>query len=352
MAFERKWNGGESIDAAGIHHAAAGSLAGLDRRADRRSRSPRAPPGPRWAAAAAQGSGAGASGNASGAAVGNPDDETAGPQGGLLATRIVYFDFDSSDIKGEATDVVAAHAKYLGTNPSARIRLEGHTDERGSPEYNVGLGERRAQAVRRALLLQGATDVQITTVSYGEERPAVAGHDEAAWAKNRRVEIIYLTPAAVPQVTGTGSTRMQRALIALVPLVLAAGCATTPPEEDPLQIKINDLEARTERLERSLANQAATAAHTEEIDAQLRELRGRIEELEHRAEVATKLAPGCGPRTGAAAVAGAAAGGCRRTAPAARRSSRPPPSRRSTRRPTMRSRPAATRSRSPASRTS
>ena len=66
-------------------------------------------------------------------------------------------------------------------------------------EYNVGLGERRAQAVRRALLLQGATDAQISTVSYGEERPAVAGHDEAAWAKNRRVEIIYLTPAAVPK---------------------------------------------------------------------------------------------------------------------------------------------------------
>jgi peptidoglycan-associated lipoprotein len=148
---------------------------------------------------AAQGSGAGLSGSASGAAVANPDDETAGPQGGLLATRLVYFDFDSSDIKGEATDVVAAHAKYLGTNPSARIRLEGHTDERGSPEYNVGLGERRAQAVRRALLLQGATDVQITTVSYGEERPAVAGHDDAAWAKNRRVEIIYLTPAVVPK---------------------------------------------------------------------------------------------------------------------------------------------------------
>jgi peptidoglycan-associated lipoprotein len=150
------------------------------------------------ATAGAQGSGTGPSGNAA-AVFGNPDDETAGPQGGLLATRIVYFDFDSSDLKGEATDVVAAHAKYLGTNGGARIRLEGHTDERGSPEYNVGLGERRAQAVRHALLLQGAADVQISTVSYGEERPAVAGHDEAAWAKNRRVEIIYLTPAAVPK---------------------------------------------------------------------------------------------------------------------------------------------------------
>jgi peptidoglycan-associated lipoprotein len=144
----------------------------------------------------AQGSGAGLSGSAADAGNGNPDDETAGPQGGLLAKRIVYFDFDSSDLKGEATDIVAAHAKYLGTNPNARVRLEGHTDERGSPEYNVGLGERRAQAVRHALLLQGATEPQISTVSYGEERPAVAGHDEAAWAKNRRVEILYLTPAA------------------------------------------------------------------------------------------------------------------------------------------------------------
>jgi peptidoglycan-associated lipoprotein len=144
----------------------------------------------------AQGSGAGTSGSAS---AGNPDDETAGPQGGMLATRIVYFDFDSSEIKGEGTDVVAAHAKYLGTHASARIRLEGHTDERGSREYNVGLGERRAQAVRHALLLQGASDTQISTVSYGEERPAVPGHDEAAWAKNRRVEIVYLTPAAAPK---------------------------------------------------------------------------------------------------------------------------------------------------------
>jgi peptidoglycan-associated lipoprotein len=147
----------------------------------------------------AQGSGTGPNAGATAAGTGNPDDETAGPQTGLLATRIVYFDFDSSDIKGESTDVVAAHAKYLGTNPSARIRLEGHTDERGSPEYNIGLGERRAQAVRHSMLLQGASDAQITTVSYGEERPAVAGHDDAAWAKNRRVEIVYLTPAAVPK---------------------------------------------------------------------------------------------------------------------------------------------------------
>jgi peptidoglycan-associated lipoprotein len=111
---------------------------------------------------------------------------------GLLAKRTVYFDFDSSEIKGDGTDIVAAHAKYLAANPSVHVRLEGNTDERGSREYNIGLGERRAQAVRRALLLQGASDSQISTVSYGAERPVDPGHDEAAWAKNRRVDIVYL----------------------------------------------------------------------------------------------------------------------------------------------------------------
>lgn len=142
-------------------------------------------------------SGANAGGQGSGAkdlnAAAGADDESAGPQGGMLATRVVYFDFDSSEIKGTGTDVVAAHAKYLARHSDQRLRLEGHTDERGSREYNIGLGERRAQSVRRALLLQGASDAQISTVSYGEERPAVPGHDEAAWAKNRRVEIVYLT---------------------------------------------------------------------------------------------------------------------------------------------------------------
>ena len=142
--------------------------------------------------------GAGANGASAAGQNQGGDDETAGPQGGLLATRIVYFDFDSSDLKGEATDIVGAHAKYLANNPTARVRLEGHTDDRGSREYNIGLGERRAQSVRRALLLQGATEAQLSTVSYGAERPAVAGHDEAAWSKNRRVEIVYLTATNQP----------------------------------------------------------------------------------------------------------------------------------------------------------
>jgi peptidoglycan-associated lipoprotein len=116
----------------------------------------------------------------------------AGPGGALGSQRIVYFDYDSTDIRPEFVDVVAAHGRFLSSNAKVRVRLEGHTDERGSPEYNVGLGERRAQTVKRALLLQGVTEAQIATVSYGEERPAVAGSDETAYAKNRRVEIFYI----------------------------------------------------------------------------------------------------------------------------------------------------------------
>lgn len=118
--------------------------------------------------------------------------EAPGPLEGMLAKRVIYFDFDSSEIRGEGTDIVAAHAKHMASNTGQKIRLEGHTDERGSREYNIGLGERRAQAVRRALLLQGAGEAQLSTVSYGEERPAAAGADESAWQRNRRVEIVYL----------------------------------------------------------------------------------------------------------------------------------------------------------------
>ena len=104
---------------------------------------------------------------------------------------IIYFDYDRAEIKPEFVAIVTAHAKYLNANANNKVRLEGHSDERGSREYNIGLGERRAQAVRRALMLQGVTEAQITTVSYGEERPAVQGSDEAAYAKNRRVELVY-----------------------------------------------------------------------------------------------------------------------------------------------------------------
>ena len=116
----------------------------------------------------------------------------AGPNAGQLKNRVIYFDFDSSEIRSEFTSLVTAHARYLASNASIRVRVEGNTDERGSREYNIGLGERRAQAVRRALMLQGVAESQITTVSYGEERPAVTGHNEEAWARNRRAEIVYL----------------------------------------------------------------------------------------------------------------------------------------------------------------
>jgi peptidoglycan-associated lipoprotein len=107
------------------------------------------------------------------------------------AGTVVFFDYDRAEIKPEYVPIVAAHAKFLNGASTRRVRLEGHSDERGSREYNIGLGERRAQAVRRALMLQGVTEAQIQTVSYGEERPAVQGGDESAWAKNRRVELVY-----------------------------------------------------------------------------------------------------------------------------------------------------------------
>ncbi|MFQ5546847.1 MAG: peptidoglycan-associated lipoprotein Pal [Woeseia sp.] len=105
---------------------------------------------------------------------------------------LIYFDFDQSDLKPEYADLLSRHADRLSNNPRTRVRLEGHADERGSREYNIGLGERRSQAVRRMLLIQGATAGQISTVSFGEERPAAFGSDEESYALNRRVEIKYL----------------------------------------------------------------------------------------------------------------------------------------------------------------
>ena len=104
---------------------------------------------------------------------------------------VVYFEFDRSEIRPEFNAMLAAHASYLGSDPALTIRLEGHSDERGSREYNIGLGERRALAVRQVLMLQGAQASQVTTVSYGEERPAVFGSDEESYGLNRRVELVY-----------------------------------------------------------------------------------------------------------------------------------------------------------------
>ncbi len=112
------------------------------------------------------------------------------PSAGELA-NVLYFDFDSAELRPEYVDTVARHALQLANDGGLRVRLEGHADERGSREYNIGLGERRSQTVRRMLLIQGASAAQISTVSFGEERPAVTGSDEDAYAQNRRVEIRY-----------------------------------------------------------------------------------------------------------------------------------------------------------------
>ena len=105
--------------------------------------------------------------------------------------RVVYFDYDSFEIKPEFAAVLEANARYLAANRSARVSLEGHTDERGGREYNLALGQKRAEAVRRALSLLGVTDAQMEAVSFGEEKPAQAGADETAYARNRRVELTY-----------------------------------------------------------------------------------------------------------------------------------------------------------------
>ncbi|MEW8692189.1 MAG: peptidoglycan-associated lipoprotein Pal [Candidatus Thiodiazotropha endolucinida] len=109
----------------------------------------------------------------------------------LLATRVIYFDFDQSTVRAEYLDVIQAHADYLAANPQAVVRLEGHADEKGTREYNLGLGENRANSVRSLMLAQGVSDNQLVVVSYGEERPATFEHNEESWALNRRVELIY-----------------------------------------------------------------------------------------------------------------------------------------------------------------
>jgi peptidoglycan-associated lipoprotein len=103
--------------------------------------------------------------------------------------RIVYFDFDSYVIKDEYRPLIDGHAKALGSDKSRRMALEGHADERGGREYNLALGQKRAEAVLKSLQLLGVSDSQLEAVSYGKERPIAEGHDEAAWAKNRRVEL-------------------------------------------------------------------------------------------------------------------------------------------------------------------
>ncbi|WP_299196599.1 peptidoglycan-associated lipoprotein Pal [uncultured Amphritea sp.] len=107
-----------------------------------------------------------------------------------LAT-VFYFDFDQTQVKAEAVQALRGHAKYLVANPSASVVLEGHADERGTREYNMALGERRAQAIARVLTVNGVSSSQIELVSFGEEKPVVMGHNDSSWAQNRRVELKY-----------------------------------------------------------------------------------------------------------------------------------------------------------------
>ncbi|HEJ0340269.1 TPA: peptidoglycan-associated lipoprotein Pal [Proteus mirabilis] len=109
----------------------------------------------------------------------------------LKQTNIVYFGFDKYDVTSEYAQLLDAHAAFLRANPSVRITIEGHADERGTPEYNIALGERRANAVKMYLQGKGVSADQLSIVSYGKEKPAVLGHDEAAYAKNRRAVLVY-----------------------------------------------------------------------------------------------------------------------------------------------------------------
>lgn len=108
-----------------------------------------------------------------------------------LRARTAYFDYDQANVRGEAQEMIRCHARWLQNNPGARMTLEGHADERGSREYNLGLGERRGNAVRDLLLANGARSGQLNVVSYGEERPTCTETSESCWAKNRRTEIVY-----------------------------------------------------------------------------------------------------------------------------------------------------------------
>lgn len=108
-----------------------------------------------------------------------------------LSKRVIYFEYDQDSVKPEYAALVQAHAAYLSQNRNRRIRLEGHADERGSREYNMALGQRRSDAVRRATTVLGVGNERIETISFGEDKPRANGHDEAAWSQNRRVEILY-----------------------------------------------------------------------------------------------------------------------------------------------------------------
>ncbi|MES2978805.1 MAG: peptidoglycan-associated lipoprotein Pal [Pseudomonadota bacterium] len=139
------------------------------------------------------GAGAAAGSGATGRAVApveiaSSDSAAQGPAG---APRIIYFDYDSFTVKPEYQGAIETHARFLASNKARKVAVEGHTDDRGGREYNLALGQKRAEAVRRSLMLLGVTDAQVEAVSFGKEKPAVQGATEDAYAKNRRAEINY-----------------------------------------------------------------------------------------------------------------------------------------------------------------
>jgi peptidoglycan-associated lipoprotein len=158
-------------------------------------RAPGATTAPAGGATTAGVSSAGISGSASGTAAGSAAGGATMPPkgvGGPLAQRVVQFDYDSYVVKDEYRPTVEAHAKFLQANRNAKVTLQGHTDERGTREYNIALGQRRSDAVKKMMLLLGAGEMQIETVSFGKEKPKNPASHEAAWAENRRVEIVYV----------------------------------------------------------------------------------------------------------------------------------------------------------------
>jgi len=178
----RPWLHGLCVLAATVSLAGCGSSVKLDdKQAPVESRTPTSVPG---------GAGGAASGTSQSQVASVDLSKSAADATSTLA-RVVYFDFDSFVIKDEFRPVVESNAKVLGADRKKHMVIEGHTDERGGREYNLALGQKRAEAVAKSLALLGATDGQLEAVSFGKERPAVQGSDEAAWAKNRRAELVY-----------------------------------------------------------------------------------------------------------------------------------------------------------------
>jgi peptidoglycan-associated lipoprotein len=155
------------------------------------------PPADMSAAPAASASGTQAPRTGSAATKNQPGQRASSQAGtqpalkGVPGQRSVYYDFDRAEVKPEFRPTLEAHARYLRENADARVTIEGNGDERGSREYNLALGQKRAEAAQRMMRLSGAADGQIEAVSFGEEKPKAVGHDEASWAENRRSDVVY-----------------------------------------------------------------------------------------------------------------------------------------------------------------